>query len=209
MSYSLRDLVALGGPVMWLLLLCSVLAATLIAERFLIFSRLQLNTRRFLEEITDTLKRHKVAEALALCDRSRGPIAQLVRVGLLHHGRSRDEIRQAIEDAGHRALPPLERNLAPLGTLAHVAPLLGLLGTCLGLIRCFHTLQAKTSLLQPVGPGELAGGVWQALLTTTAGLGIAIPAIVAYNYFARRIQQVIWEMEIAAADLLQLLTGEG
>ncbi len=132
----------------------------------------------------------------------------MVRAGLTHHGRSREEIHHAIEEASRREIPPLERHLASLSTLAQVAPLLGLLGTTLGLIRCFQIIQTKTVALQPIGPMDLAQGIWQALLTTVAGLTIAIPAIVAHNDFVRRLQRLTWEMEIAAMDVLRLLAGE-
>lgn len=208
MTYSLGDLLVLGGPMMWPLLLCSVLAAAIIGDRCLSLARTQQHTRQLLSEVEGAVKRRKMGEALALCERARGPIAQIVRVALTKHGQPRDQIRQAIEDAGRREIPWLERHLAALGTIANVAPLLGLLGTTLGLVRCFHVMQVKAAALQPVGPADLAQGLWQALLTTSAGLAIAIPAIVTYNYFARRVQRTVWEMERAATDLLRLLGGE-
>lgn len=209
MTYSFLHLLMLGGPAMGPLVLCSIIAVAIIAERFVTLARAQMDTRRFLEEIAAIVKRNKVSEALTLCERTQGPIARLVRVGLLKQGRSREEIRQAIEEAGHREVPALECHLAALGTIAHIAPLLGLLGTTLGLIRCFHVIQAKALLAQPVGPGDVAQGIWQALLTTATGLLIAIPVIVAYNYFIRRVQYAVWEMETATHDVLGLLTGEG
>ena len=202
------DLMRLGGPVMWPLAACSLLASIIILERFITLGRTQLNSRQFLEDIAAALKRSRPAEALALCEQVSGPLTHMVRAGLMKHGRSREEIQHAIEDAGHRQLPQLERNLASLATLAHVAPLLGLLGTVLGLIRCFQIIQMKAAIFTPVSPADLAQGVWQALLTTAAGLIVAIPAMVAYNYFARRIQRTVWEMELAAGDCLNLLAGE-
>lgn len=209
MTYSLADLVRLGGPIMWPLIACSALAAAIIVERFLALGRLQGRATRFLDEVTAAVKRNKVAEALDLCTRTPGPMAAMVRVGLMKYGRPREDIRQAIEDAGRRQVPHLERNLAALATIAHVAPLFGLLGTTVGLIRCFQILQAKTAALQPVGLTDLAEGIWPALLTTAGGLTIAIPALVAYNYFARRIQRLLIEMEAASGEVLNLLAGEG
>ena len=208
MSYSVADLIALGGPVMWLLLLCAIITVAIIVERGVALGRADAHAHRLLEEISDAVRRNKVAEALAMCDRTRGPIARLIRVGLLKSGRPRDDVRHAIEDASAREIPDLERHLAALGTMAQVAPLLGLLGTTLGLIRCFHVLQVKAASLQPVGPSDVAAGFWQALLTTTAGLAIAIPAVIAYNYFARRIQRFLWSLEVATTDLLARMSGE-
>lgn len=208
MTYSLGDLIRLGGPIMWPILGCSVLAVAIIVERFLTLSRTRTQTARFLEDVAGAVKRNKVAEALALCERARGPVAAMVRNGLMKYGRPREEIRQAIEDAGRRETPNLERNLAALATIAQVAPLFGLLGTTIGLIRCFQILQAKTAAVQPVGLTDLGEGIWQALLTTAAGLAVAIPAFIAYNYFARRVQRTVSDMELASTELLGLLAGE-
>ncbi len=208
MTYSLLELMRLGGVMMWPLLLCSALAMAIIVERFLVLGRTRTRTTQFLDEVIAAVKRRKIAEALALCEHSKDPVAQMVRAGLQHHGQPREAIRQAVHDAGQRAVPQLERNLVALGTLAQVAPLFGLLGTALGLIRCFAVIQTKAAALQPVGPVDLAQGIWQALLTTTVGLAIAIPAIVAYNYFTRRVQRVVWDLEIATAELLDLLSGD-
>lgn len=209
MSYSIGELIRMGGPIMWPLIACSVLAAAIIVERFVALNRLQGTSTRFLDEVTSAVKRNKVAEALALCERTPGPMAAMVRLGLMKYGRPREEIRLAIEDAGRRHLPYLEQRLAALATIAHVAPLFGLLGTTLGLIRCFQILQAKTAALQPIGVADLAEGLWPALLTTAVGLIIAIPALVAYNYFSRRVQHTLTEMELASAEVLNLLAGEG
>lgn len=208
MTYSLLELLALGGPIMWPLAFCALATAAIIVERWAAFANTQLHNRRFLADVADAVKRHKVAEALALCERARGPVAQLVRVGLTQHGRERDQIRQSLDEAGHREIPALERNLSALATIAQIAPLFGLLGTTLGLIRCFQILQSKAAAGQPVGPADLAQGIWPALLTTMVGLAITIPAVVAYNYFARRAQRLVWDMRVTATQLLALMTGE-
>ncbi len=209
MTYTVADLFALGGPIMWPLLACSILTLAIILERLTVLRGTGVHARRFLDEVRDAVKRRKVAEALAICDRTTSPLAAMVRMGLSRHEQGREAVRQAIEEAGAREIPRLERHLTTLGTIAHLAPLFGLLGTTLGLIRCFHAMQVKAAALHPVGPADLAQGIWQALLTTTAGLMIAIPAGLAYNYFARRVQQQVWELQSAATDLLQWLAGEG
>jgi len=209
MTYTVAELFVLGGPMMWPLLVCSVLTIAIIVERLVTLRSIHLQADRFLDDVRDAVKRRKITEALAICDRTPSPLAVMVRAGLSRHEQGRDAVRQAIEDTGAREIPRLERYLAALGTIAHVAPLLGLLGTSLGLIRCFHALQLKTALLQPVGPADLAPGVWQALFTTTAGLAIAIPAVLAYQYFVRRVHEHVWELQRAAGDLLQWLAGDG
>ena len=96
--------------------------------------------------------------------------------------------------------------MTALATVAHISPLLGLLGTVVGLVRCFQIIQEKSTALQSVSPGDLAGGIWVALLTTVAGLIVAIPAFVAYNYLASRINNFILEMEKTSTDLVNFLT---
>ncbi|MBI4314288.1 MAG: MotA/TolQ/ExbB proton channel family protein [Candidatus Omnitrophica bacterium] len=208
MSHPIWEILASAGPVVWPLLACSILLTAIVVERILSYRRTQMNVRKFMGEISEAVKRNKMAEALALCDQHESPIARMVRVGLTSYGKPREEIREAIEEAGFRETPLLEKNLTTLATLGHVAPLLGLLGTLLGLIRAFYIMHARANALLPVGPGDVAQGIWQALLTTTFGLMIAIPAVVAYNYFVRKYQRILWGMEVAAADLVRLLAGE-
>lgn len=209
MSYTIIDLFARGGPMMWPLLICSILTVAILVERGLAFGRIGGSAARFLDEVRDAVRRRKIGEALAICDRTPGPLAAMVRAGLSRHEQGREAVRDAIEEAGAREIPRLERHVATLGTIAQIAPLFGLLGTTVGLLQCFHVTQARAAALQPVGPADLAQGIWQALLTTAAGLAIAIPAIVGYHYFARRVQQLVWDFRVAAADLLRLLAGEG
>ena len=194
-----------GGPIMWPILLCSVLAFAIVIERLLRLRQEQIDTKSFMEQISKSLKRNKVMEALDLCDRTGGPIAAILKAGILKHDRPRVEIREAIEDASVHELPRLERNLPVLATVAHVAPLLGLLGTVTGLVQAFQVIESKATALNPVNPGDLAGGIWEALLTTVFGLCVAIPTHVAYNYLVSRVDGFVLDMERSATDLLNIL----
>jgi biopolymer transport protein ExbB len=130
--------------------------------------------------------------------------------GLPRHDGSPGEIDEVMTEAAHGETPAVERHLRWLSTLAQVSTLLGLLGTVTGLVRAFQVIQAKSgSSGNPVSPGDLAGGVWEALITTVAGLIIAIPAIVAYNYFASRVSEVQFEMEKAADIVTGWRRGRG
>ena len=194
-----------GGPIMWPILLCSVIAFAIVIERLLRLRQEQIDTKSFMEQISKSLKRNKVMEALDLCDRTGGPIAAILKAGVLKHDRSRTEIREAIEDASVHELPRLERNLPVLATVAHVAPLLGLLGTVTGLVQAFQVIESKATALNPVNPGDLAGGIWEALLTTVFGLCVAIPTYVAYNYLVSRVDGFVLDMERSATDLMNIL----
>ena len=199
------ELMQKGGPIMWPILLCSVIAFAIVIERLLRLRQEQIDTRSFMEQISKSLKRNKVMEALDLCDRTGGPIAAILKAGVLKHDRSRVEIKEAIEDASVHEVPRLERNLPVLATVAHVAPLLGLLGTVTGLVQAFQVIESKATALNPVNPGDLAGGIWEALLTTVFGLCVAIPTYVAYNYLVSRVDGFVLDMERSATDLLNIL----
>jgi biopolymer transport protein ExbB len=152
------------------------------------------------------MKRHETKEALQICDNTKSPIANILKAGILKYDRPRPQIIEAIEDASLYEIPRIEKNLTALATIAHISPLLGLLGTVTGMVRCFQTIQAKATSFHPVSPGDLAGGIWEALLTTVAGLIVAIPTFVFYNYLVSRINHFILEMEKASTELVNFLT---
>ena len=200
------DWVQKGGPVMYPIILCSILAFTIVIERLYHLCRAKIDTRKFMDEIANILRRNKIMDAVELCDKTPGPIPYILKAGIMKHDRPRAEIKEAIEDAGLYEVPRLEKNVTVLATIAHIAPLLGLLGTVTGMVRCFQTIQQKSTAFHPVSPGDLAGGIWEALITTVAGLSVGIPTLVAYNYFVNRISNFVLDMEKAAIDLVNMLT---
>ena len=200
------DLIQKGGPVMYPILLCSVLALAIIIERIYCLYKARIDTKDFLNSIEITVKRNRIAEAVKICDRTPGPISRIIKAAILKHDRPRQEIREAIEDAGHQEVPRLERHLNLLATIAHISPLLGLLGTVTGMVRAFQIIQEKSAAFNPVSPGDLAGGIWEALLTTVAGLIVAIPTVVAYNYLVNKVDEFVLEMERSATEVVNMLT---
>lgn len=195
-----------GGPVMWPILLCSIFALAIIIERFLFLHRIKIDTREFLNKLLEKLKRHQVKEAIQICDGLNSPVAGVLKAGILKFDRPREQIKEAIEEASLYEIPLLEKNLSMLATIAHISPLLGLLGTVTGMVRCFYTIQMKASSFNPVSAADLAGGIWEALLTTVFGLLVAIPTFVAYNYLANRVNNIILEMEKASTELVNFLS---
>lgn len=195
-----------GGPVMWPILLCSIFALAIILEKFWYLHKISIDTQEFLKRILDKMKHHDTKEALSICDNTKSPVANILKAGTLKYDRPRPQIIEAIEDASLYEIPKIEKNLNALATIAHVSPLLGLLGTVTGMVRCFQTIQAKATSFHPVSPGDLAGGIWEALLTTVAGLIVAIPTFIAYNYLVSRINHFILEMEKASTELVNFLT---
>lgn len=200
---NLFEMIARGGILMAPIIFCSILSLVIIVERSISLSRDKINTKEFMGSIEDVLRRNKILEAISICDKSKGPIPRILKVGILKHDRSHEEIKEAVEDASSFEVPYLEKYLAILATIATIAPLLGLLGTVTGLIRAFMVIQLKGGL---VNPGDLAGGIWEALITTVAGLTVAIPTYIAYNYFVSRINGFITEMEKSATRLLDIFS---
>ena len=195
-----------GGPIMWPILLSSIWALAIILEKLWFLRRIRIDADNFLRGILEKIKQQKIEEAIEECDNTRSPIGQILKAGILKHGRLRQEIKEAIEDASLYEIPILEKNLNALATIAHISPLLGLLGTVTGMVRCFQTIQLKTTSAHPVSPGDLAGGIWEALLTTVFGLVVAIPAFIAYNYLVSKVNGTILEMEKASTELVNLLS---
>jgi biopolymer transport protein ExbB len=203
------DIIQKGGPVMYPILLCSILAFAILIERLYYLYKAKIDTKDFMNNIEITIKRNRIVEAIKICEKTPGPIAHIVKAGIMKHDRPRQEIREAIEDAGHQEIPRLEKNISLLATIAHIAPLLGLLGTVTGMVRAFQVIQEKSASFNPVSPGDLAGGIWEALLTTVAGLIVAIPTVVAYNYLVSRVEEFVLETERSATEVIDLLSQRG
>jgi len=195
-----------GGPVMWPILLCSIFALAIILEKFWHIHKIRIDMQEFLNGILDKMKHHQVKEALELCDKTKSPIAHILKAGILKYDRPRPQIKEAIEDASLYEIPKLEKNLPILAAIAHICPLLGFLGTVTGMVRCFQAIQVKAASFYPVSAGDLAGGIWEALLTTVAGLIVAIPAFIAYNYLVSCVDGFILGMEKAATELVNFFT---
>jgi len=203
------NLIIKGGPVMYPIILCSIIALAIVIERIYHLHRAKIDTRKFMDEVATVLRRNKIMEAIDMCEATSGPIAHILKAGILKHDRPRQEIKESIEEAGLYEIPRMEKNLTALSTIAHISPLLGLLGTVVGMIGCFQVIQEKSTSLNPVSPGDLAGGIWQALVTTVAGLAVAIPTYVAYNYLVSRVNHLMLDMERSATDLINILTQRG
>ena len=187
----------------WLILLASAVAIVVFIERVLHFHRAQINSMEFLNGVRNVLKRENVVEAISICDATPGPVARLVKIAILSRERGREGVRQALEEAGLLEVPALEEKLNLLATIAQIAPLMGLLGTALGFIHIFSALQAKGSQAHIE---TLAGGIWQALISTAAGLALAIPCYAAYNYLVNRVNNIVLDMEKAATEIVNILS---
>lgn len=197
------ELILQGGLIMWVILGAGLIAAMIFIERLFHLHRAQINAADFLEGIYNVLRRRNVVEAVSICEETPGPVAHIMRAGILQGDAEREEIEQAIEGAGLTEIPRLERHLSMLATLAQMTPLLGLLGTVLGMMESLWVIHQKAPL---VYAGDLAGGMWQALITTAVGLAVAIPAYAGYNFLLHRVESIVLDMERSSVDILNFLS---
>ncbi len=186
-----------GGPVMWVIALCSLIALVVFLEKVFQFHREEINVRELLRGLFNVLKREGFVEAITLCDNTPGPAARILGAAIISQQRGDEDIRQAIDDAALEELPKLERHLNLLGTLGFVMPLLGFIGTVFGMMRVFDTVRVSEYL----SASDIAGGVSMALITTGAALTVAIPCYIGYNYLLGRINSITLDMEKAALEI--------
>lgn len=191
-----------GGPLMGIILLCSVVALGVFFERLLYLHRASIRVGEFMEGLALLLRRGHLTEALQECVVTSGPVARVLQAALQRPHAGRAELKEITNDAGLLALPKLERNLSILSMLAYIAPLVGLLGTVLGLLDAFLAISAHSGYATAA---EIARGVFESLITTAAGIAVAIPAFLAYSYLSSRVNDLRHDMERAGIEIIQLL----
>lgn len=196
------DLMVKGGWLMVPITACSVIALGIVVERFVNLRYGKVVKHDMLTNIENLLRDKKIPEATHLCKRYPSSMTRILLTAILNHDKEKYEIKEIIEDAGRHEVPVLEKHLTILGTISIISPLLGLLGTVWGMIQVFE----KMVLLQGVSnPAGLAGGIRQALITTAAGLAVAIPTVVFYYYFQSKSDSMIVELEKNSLKMLNIL----
>ncbi len=198
------ELIIKGGPVMGPILLCSVISFAIIVERCLSLRRHRILRYDILQRIEELLRDRKIPEATTLCKRYPSSMTRILLAAILNHDKTRQELKEIIEDAGRHEVPVLERYLMILGTIASISTLLGLLGTIIGMIKTFNVIAA----LGYGHPEALAGGISEALIATASGLGVAIPTLVLYNFFTSKVDSLVVEMEKNSLRMLNILKRE-
>lgn len=196
------DLISRGGPVMWALAGLSVWAVALFFHKLLELHRAQIHTNDFLTGLYNVLRRGNTVEAVSNCEDTPGPVAQLVRAALLKVDDPPEEIAKAVQQAGISEIPRLEHRLNLLATLGKLAPMLGLLGTVVSMMDALWVMNMQAPLAHM---DDLSGHLWNAMLTTAAGLTIAMPIYAGYNLLVSRIESLVLDMEYAASDVLAFL----
>jgi len=198
------DFIQSGGFFMWPLLVCSILTLAIVIERFWTLRRSKITPQGMLNSILMMLREDKLnRENIRKLQLSTG-MGSIFAAGILNSKYGRNIMKESIQEAASHVIHELERFMNTLGTIAAIAPLLGLLGTVVGMIKVFAVLMEQ-------GVGDtalLAGGISEALLTTAAGLGVAIPALIFHRFFARRIDELVVTMEQQSTKLVEVIHGD-
>ncbi len=198
------DLLKPGGIIMFPLLLCSVLALAIIIERFWTLRVSRLAPKSLVNELWGWIKRKELNSKRLRELKDAAPIGRVLAAGLANAKHGREIMKESIQEEASHVVHEMERFLTALGTVAVIAPLLGLLGTVIGMIKVFAQLQLE-------GAGNaaaLAGGISEALITTAAGLTVAIPALIFHRYFLRRVDEIVVDMEQDALRLVEVVHGD-
>jgi biopolymer transport protein ExbB len=198
-------LFAKAGPVIWVLVVLALLGLMLVIERTLFLHRGQIRAKAFVDGIKNILAKRRLVEALTVCEETPGPVAAVVKAALLHADDSADTMRFHVQEAGIVELPALERRLGTIAAVAQVAPLVGLLGTVLGMITTFAAFEKGGNYAMA---GALSAGMWQALLTTAASLMLSIPAHLAYHFLNGRVRAIVRDVEWSGNEIMKYLLVE-
>ena len=197
------ELIKAGGLLMWPILLCSIISLAIIAERFWSLQRKRISPAHLVAQVWHWEKNGHLDSKRISDLRKSSPLGRILAAGLVNRNHSRDVMKESIEEVGRHVAHELERFLNTLGTIASISPLLGLLGTVIGMIKVFAVITA-----QGVGdPSVLAEGISEALLTTAAGLSVAIPTLMFHRYFSGVVDELIVTMEQEALKLVEAITG--
>lgn len=191
-----------GGFIMYPILLLSVLGVGIAIERYLVIRKARMNAPKFTLNIRNMLVKGDFEGAIKLCMQENTPTANMIKKGLKKIKFGHERVKEAIEDSGKQEITKLEKGLSILATIAGVAPLLGFLGTVTGMIGAFMKIQ---DLQGSASPSDLAGGIWEALLTTAFGLGVGIIALISYNYFVASVNKLVSQMETTSTDVLDTI----
>lgn len=192
-----------GGPIMAMIFAASGIAVWLFASRYFALHRAGLNVEEFLQGISNLVRRRHFAEALHECAGTPGPVARVIHAALTRHESPRSELKEIVEEAAQLEVPKLEYRLGALATLAVITPLIGLLGTVTGMIDIFSTVSSLSGYATAT---DLSAGIYKSLLTSAAGLMVAIPTYAGYMFLSAKVNRLMHEMERAGIEIVNLIT---
>lgn len=192
----------LFNPFIFIIEVAFLVAIWVIIDRGRALNRVKFDTRRFMQDIRNSLKKGGIKKAIELCESENHPLAYVVGEGLRNAGLSRDDVYDALEEAELRARSPLEKRVGMLTIIAFIAPLLGLFGTVVGIIQAFSAMAAAGG----ADPTVMLNGIAVALLTTAVGIIVAVPSAIAFGMFSGRVDAICSEIDIGAKDLVVALS---
>ncbi|MFN2459357.1 MAG: MotA/TolQ/ExbB proton channel family protein [Candidatus Velthaea sp.] len=195
------DTIVKGGPAMWMLLVLSIVAVAIVIERLFFFATQHSDSKALLRQLGQRISADDLTGAIQVCRQNRGMLPRILEFGLARGEKNRADITDALSIALMENLNSLERNLGVIGTIAVIAPFVGLFGTVLGIIRAFEDIALKGNST----PAVVAAGVSEALITTAAGLFVAVVSVIFFNYFKTRIKAYNQDMIVAANQLAEML----
>lgn len=187
---------------MWLILFCSVLAGAVFLERATYYHRVTVRVGEFLRGLALLIQQRRFADAQMECASTPTPVTRVIHAAIVRHDAPRAELKEIVQEAGQLELPRLERRLGIIATIGFVVPMIGLLGTVTGLIEAFVNISSQSGFASST---DIASGIYQSLLTTAAGLVVAIPCAVAYGYLNSRVNALLHDMERAGIEIVNLL----
>lgn len=198
------EFIVKGGLVLWIIMALSVVAAIIIIERFLYFRRINVDEEKLFLRIKASIEKGHYDEALSICDNNLSPLSALIKVGIEHRGYPSATQKEVLKDAANQEIPRLEKNVSILGTIAHIAPLLGLLGTVTGTMQSFGVLGRFGAVADP---SILAKGISEALITTVGGIVVAVPAVIFYNLLVTKVNLILIKMENQVNSLILMINA--
>ena len=198
------ELILAGGWIMAPIILCSILAFTIVVERFWTLREKRIAPPNLVDQIIKLHKKNRITNEAITKLYNNSPLGRILAAGLRNMNNQRELMKESIEEEGRQVVLELERFLNTLGTIASITPLLGLLGTVIGMIKVF----AVITTLGVGDPKILADGISEALLTTAAGLSVAIPSLMFYRFFRGRVDELLLKMEAQAVYLVEVIHGD-
>jgi len=196
-----EKVLALGGPVMYLIAALAVAAALIFIQRAFHLHRAQIKTIDFIRGIFNIVSKGNIVEAVSQCEETPGPVAQMVRMAILEREQGPERVRQAMQEVGLAEIPRLERNLSLLMTIGQLAPLAGLLGTVLGMMQMLAAMVANAPQIHAE---DLSAGIFSALFTTAAGLAVAMPVYAGHQFLVARVESILLDMERVFGEVMMM-----
>lgn len=198
------DFVVQGGVVLWIIMALAVIAFAIIIERLLYLYKIKGDEESLFKRVKASLEKGHFEEALSICDSNLSPLSGLLKVGIEYRDYPEATQKDVLKDAANQEIPRLEKNISALGTIAHIAPLLGLLGTVTGTMKAFGVLGRFGAVADP---SILATGVSEALITTVGGIVVAVPVVIFYNYLVNKVNLILIKLENQVNVLILMINA--